>query len=175
MARSKKDIVIASLLVGLTGLLMYRVLHRPYFYEYNVEAGDRAPDFDLTAEDGTGLRLDDYRGKYVLLNFWATWCPPCIQEMPSLNSVHEDFRERGLVVLGISVDEDQEVYQSFLSNRGVTFPTVRDPERSVSVRYGTFKYPETYLIDREGTVIRKYVGPEDWRRPEILNYLRSLL
>ncbi len=173
MPWSRKEIVVASLLAGLTGLLLFRVL--PYFHQYKVEVGDQAPDFDLTADDGTGLRLRDYQGKYVLLNFWATWCPPCVEEMPSLNNLHTSLGDRGLVVLGISVDEDAEVYRQFLASRGVTFPTVRDPERTVSTRYGTFKYPETYLIDRQGNVIRKYVGPENWNRPEIQNYLRSLL
>jgi peroxiredoxin len=111
----------------------------------------------------------------VLLNFWATWCPPCIEELPSLNSIYSELRDRGLVVLGVSVDEDRALYQRFLTAHKVSFPTVIDPERSVSTRYGTFKYPESYLIDPEGIVIRKYVGAEDWQRPEIANYLRSLL
>ena len=95
--------------------------------------------------------------------------------MPSLNAAYERFRNDGFVVLGISVDEDAEDYRSFLRNSGVTFPTVRDPERTVSTRYGTMKYPESYLISRDGRVLRKYVGPEDWGRPEISNYLRSVL
>jgi peroxiredoxin len=174
MAWPKKDLFVVCLLAGLTSLLVYRLV--PYFSEHNVEVGDRAPDFNLSSETGTGLSLSDYAGKkFVLLNFWATWCPPCIEEMPSLNRVHEMLRDQGLVVLGVSVDEDEEAYKRFLSNAGVSFPTARDPERTVSTRYGTFKYPETYLINPEGKVIRKYVGPENWERPEVLNYLRSLL
>lgn len=160
-------------MVLLSGVLIFRLV--PYFQRYNVDVGDRAPGFNLTSDNGEGMRLEDYRGKYVLLNFWATWCQPCVEELPSLNSVYQGMRDKGLIVLGVSVDEDKDLYRRFLEAHRVGFPTVRDPERSVSTRYGTFKYPETYLIDREGVVIRKYVGAEDWRRPEIANYLQSLL
>lgn len=173
MTSSRRQIVTGGLMGVLTGLLVYRVA--PYFRVYNVDVGDKAPGFNLTADAGTGMSLEDYRGKYVLLNFWATWCPPCIQELPSLNNIHERFRDRGLVVVGVSVDEDKEAYQKFLQQRGVTFPTARDPQQTVNIRYGTTKFPESYLIDREGYVRRKYVGPEDWERPEIVNYLSSLL
>lgn len=169
MPRSRRELVVLCLIAGLTGLLFYRVL--PYLHVYEVEIGDKAPEFELAG----GVRLADYRGKLVLLNFWATWCPPCVAEMPSLNNLYERFREDGLVVLGVSVDEEEEIYDRFLERWGVSFPTVRDPERTVSVRYGTMKYPETYLIDRQGVVIRKYIGPENWGQPEIVNYVRSVL
>jgi len=160
-------------MAGLAGMLVYKV--EPYVRDYNVEPGERAPEFDLTNENGVGIRLSDYRGRFVLLNFWATWCPPCVEEMPSLNRLYERFRDDGLVVLGISVDEEGQAYERFLEMADVQFPTARDPERKVSARYGTSRYPETYLIGPEGEVIRKYVGAEDWERPEIVNYLRSLL
>ncbi len=165
--------MVYGLALALAAVMVYRV--QGYLRVYDVQAGDRAPGFRLVDEQGLGLSLDDYRGKLVLLNFWATWCPPCVQEMPSLNATYEQFREDGFVVLGVSVDEDAAQYSDFLARRGVTFPTVRDPERHVSTRYGTLKYPESYLISRDGRVLRKYVGPEDWGRPEIANYLRSVL
>ncbi len=173
MPWSKKELVYWALLIGLTTALLARVV--PYLEIHDVGVGDRAPDFDLAAADGSGIRLEDYRGKLVLLNFWATWCPPCVEEMPSLNFVYEHLRGKGIVVLGVSVDEDEAVYRDFLQRARVRFPTVRDPQRTIPTRYGTLKYPETYLIDREGYVLRKYVGAEDWTRPEIINYLSSLL
>jgi len=173
MTSSWRQIVTGVLMGALVGLLLYRVV--PYLRVYDVEMGDKAPAFTLSGDTGTGMSLDDYKGKYVLLNFWATWCPPCIQELPSLNNIHERFRDKGLVVVGISVDEDKQAYQQFLKARGVTFPTARDPEQTVNTRYGTTKFPETYLIDPDGYVRRKYVGPEDWERPEIVNYLSSIL
>lgn len=173
MARVGRETFVYGLALALAAVMVYRV--QGYLRVYDVEAGDRAPGFRLEDEQGIGVSLDDYRGKVVLLNFWATWCPPCVQEMPSLNATYEGFRDDGFVVLGISVDEDARQYADFLRDAGVTFPTARDPERSVSTRYGTMKYPESYLISRDGKVLRKYVGPEEWRRPEIANYIRSVL
>ena len=152
---------------------MWRVT--PHLRVYNVDVGDRAPSFELADDSGSGARLEDYRGKYVLLNFWATWCAPCVQEVPSLNTLQEQFKENGLVVLGISVDENKDAYDQFLTSFNVTFPTVRDPEMAVASRYGTSMYPESYLIDRDGQVVRKYIGPENWMSPEIVNYFHSLL
>lgn len=173
MSWSKRELVYWGLLVGMTTALLIRVV--PYLEIHNVRVGDRAPDFNLTGEEGSGIQLRDYRGKVVLLNFWATWCPGCVDEMPSLNLLHQHLREKGLLVLGVSVDEDEVAYRDFLRRMKIRFPTVRDPERVVPTRYGTLKYPETYLIDREGYVLRKYVGAENWMRPEIKNYLSSLL
>lgn len=173
MPRLGREPLVYGLALALLCVMVYRV--QGYLREYDVQPNDRAPGFSLVNDQGIGVSLDDYEGKVVLLNFWATWCPPCIQEMPSLNATYERFREDGLVVLGISVDEDADEYSDFLRTAGVTFPTVRDPERTVSTRYGTMKYPESYLISRDRRVLRKYVGPEDWSRPEIANYLRSVL
>jgi cytochrome c biogenesis protein CcmG, thiol:disulfide interchange protein DsbE len=173
MSRLNREAILASLMVVLSGVMIVRLV--PYFRQYNVGPGDRAPVFNLSGDNGTGLRLEDYRGKYVLLNFWATYCVPCVEELPSLNAVYDSMRDKGLIVLGVSVDENQEAYQRFLTAHNVTFPTARDPEWTAAIRYGTSKIPETYLIDREGTVLRKYVGAENWQRPEILNYLQSLL
>ncbi|MDA0204935.1 MAG: TlpA disulfide reductase family protein [Acidobacteria bacterium] len=173
MALSRKSAVSLGLTLLLAVVLMWRVA--PYLRIYKVDAGDRAPGFELAGDNGAGARLEDYRGKYVLLNFWATWCPPCVQELPSLNTLHRELEPNGLVVLGISVDENKEAYEQFLDRFDVGFPTVRDPEMAVASRYGTNMYPETYLIDRDGLVVRKYIGGDDWMRPEIVNYLRSLL
>ena len=169
MPRSPRELVVLGLIAALTGLLFYRVV--PYLHSYEVEIGDQAPNFELAG----GVRLTDYSGKLVLLNFWATWCAPCVAEVPSLNNLYERFRDEGLVVLAISIDEEEDVYKRFLERFGVTFPTVRDPERKVSARYGTMKYPETYLINREGIVIRKYINAQEWDQPEIVNYMRSVL
>ena len=159
--------------VLLSGVLLWRTA--PYLTLNDVNVGDRAPRVELRADSGAEVDLSDYRGKFVLLNFWATWCPPCVQELPSLNQLAREFESSGLVVLGVSVDEDQQAYEQFLERFDVSFPTVRDPERVAANRFGTMKYPETYLIDPDGYVKQKYVGAENWMRPEIVNYLRSLL
>jgi peroxiredoxin len=153
--------------------MVYRIW--PYLQIYNVQAGDRAPGFSLTTDSGQGINLSDYKGKWVLVNFWASWCPPCVQETPSLNELQNELRDEGLVVIGISADESEEAYQQFLDRFGITFPTVRDASRQAQIRYGTQLLPESYLINPEGIVVRKYAGAENFMRPEVLNYFRSLL
>jgi len=130
-----------------------------------------APDFNV-ADGSTSIHLANYRGKVVVLNFWATWCAPCIQEMPGLIDLHHDRPD--LTVLGVSIDEDPEAYSRFLVRRHVDFPTVRDPNQSAAKLFHTDGWPETYIIDRQGIIRRKIVGDPDWSNPEIRAYLKSL-
>ena len=170
MSFSQRQAVVFGLSLVLSAVLLYRI--SPYLRIYQVEAGDRAPASELAK---VGVDLEAYEGKYVLLNLWATWCPPCVQETPSLNQLHQELSSDGFVVPGVSVDRDDQAYQQFIDRFGLEFPTARDPEMLVASRYGTNKYPESYLIDPDGYVVKKYVGAENWMRPEIVNYLRSLL
>jgi cytochrome c biogenesis protein CcmG, thiol:disulfide interchange protein DsbE len=130
-----------------------------------------APDF--TVADGTSsIHLANYRGKVVLLNFWASWCEPCVLELPSLLQLHHD--QPNLAILAVSIDEDPEAYSSFLVRRHVDLITVRDPSQSAARLYKTEMWPETYVIDRNGVIRRKFVGPQDWSSPEIRSFLKSL-
>jgi peroxiredoxin len=131
-----------------------------------------APDFAVTDSDRS-IALRDFRGKVVVLNFWATWCPPCVQEMPSLTAMQARLRDR-VSVVAISVDEDPDTYHRFLRENKIELLTVRDPERKSSQLYGSSKYPETYIIDRSGILRRKFIGPVEWTSPEILEYLNKL-
>jgi len=110
----------------------------------------------------------------VVLNFWATWCPPCVQELPSLLTMQERLRGKGVTVLGVSIDVDGDAYHRFLKLRNVNFLTVRDPEQKVATTYGTAGWPETYVIDRQGVLRRKFVGPVDWTSPEVMDFLSKL-
>ena len=135
------------------------------------QQGLKAPDF--TVSDGTtSVHLASYRGKVVLLNFWATWCAPCVMEMPSLLQLHRDMPN--LEIIGVSVDDDAQAYTSFLRNRHIDFTTVRDPSESAPNLFHTDMWPETYVIDRKGVIRRKFVGAQDWTSPEIQAYLKSL-
>ena len=135
------------------------------------QTGQVAPDF--TVSDGTTtVHLASYRGRVVLLNFWATWCAPCIVEMPSLIQLHRD--QPGLAVLAVSIDEDADAYSSFLLRRHVDLLTVRDPGQTASRLYHTEQWPETYVIDRQGVIRRKFIGAQDWSSPEVRAYLKSL-
>jgi thiol-disulfide isomerase/thioredoxin len=135
------------------------------------QTGRLAPDF--TVSDGTtSIHLASYRGNVVLLNFWATWCGPCIAEMPSLLALHHD--QPSLAILAVSVDEDPDAYTSFLLRRHVDLTTVRDPDETAAKLFHTDMWPETYVIDRKGFIRRKFVGAQDWSSPEIRAYLKSL-
>ena len=130
-----------------------------------------APDF--TVSDGTtSVHLANYRGKVVLLNFWATWCQPCLVELPSLLQLHRD--QPNLVILAVSIDEDPDAYKHFIARRHVDLITVRDPTESAAKLFHTDMWPETYVIDRKGIIRSKYVGAQDWSDPEIRAFLSTL-
>ena len=135
--------------------------------------GDAAPDFSLQDSDHTVV-LNQFRGQVVILNFWASWCPPCQQELPSLMNMQDRTRARGVVVLGVSIDVDGDAYHRFLKQRGVNFITVRDPDQKISGVYGTHVWPESYIIDRQGVLRRKVIGPINWIAPDVLEYLSKL-
>ncbi len=160
-------------IIGCMALLAYGVvsaLRTPV-----VGVNDRAPDFSVTTDNGRTISRSDFGGRLLVLNFWATWCPPCIEEMPSLDRLQQRFASSGLVVLGISVDRDSDAYRRFLERARVSFLTARDPEARISSRYGTFKFPETYLIDRRGRVREKIIGPADWTEAAMMERIRRLL
>jgi len=130
-----------------------------------------APDF--TVSDGaTTVHLANYRGRVVLLNFWATWCMPCLEEMPSLLALHHE--EPSLVILAVSVDDNPAAYSRYIARNHVDLITVRDPDESAAKLYHTDMWPETYVIDRNGVIRRKFVGPQDWTSSEIDKYLKGL-
>jgi cytochrome c biogenesis protein CcmG/thiol:disulfide interchange protein DsbE len=136
------------------------------------ELGKIAPAF--TIRNGSQMAsLSQYRGQVVLINFWASWCAPCIDELPSLLALHH--RLPGLAILGISIDSDPEAYRNFLAQYRIDFPTIRDGSQETMHRYGTTQIPESYLIDRSGHIVRKYVSEQNWTDPEIVETLSSLL
>lgn len=160
---------IVVLLVALVGVVADTLRDK------TIGVGDRAPDFQIQTESGLTVSRSDFGGKVLVLNFWATWCPPCIEEMPSLDQLHAQFKEDGVVVLGVSVDEDQAAYRSFLERSKVSFLVANDPQASISDRFGTYRYPETYVIDARGMVVQKIIGKADWTDARMVNYIRSLL
>ncbi|MGZ4789893.1 MAG: peroxiredoxin family protein [Terriglobales bacterium] len=135
--------------------------------------GSAAKDFTVRDSDHQ-VSLNQFRGQVVVLNFWATWCPPCTQELPSMMDMQNQLRSRGVVVLGVSIDVDDDAYHRFLKQRNVNFVTVRDPEQKVAGMYGTSGWPESYIIDRQGVLRRKVVGPINWESPEVLQFLSKL-
>src|SRR5579872_7263608 len=137
-------------------------------------AGSTAKPFSFV-EDGKPLQLSDLRGKVVVLNYWATWCPPCVEETPSLIELNKRLASRNAVVLGVSVDGDEAAYRKFIQDHGINFLTSRDPSKKSAQDYGTVMYPETYIIDRKGKIARKVIGPQDWNSAEMTAYFDALL
>jgi cytochrome c biogenesis protein CcmG, thiol:disulfide interchange protein DsbE len=136
-------------------------------------AGRRAKDFSMQIAGAS--HLADLKGKVVVLDFWASWCPPCLEEAQSLNRLQEQIAPRGGVVVAISEDEDAAAYDKFLQDNHVTFPSYRDPTKKIKESYGTVMIPEAYLIDREGRLARKIVGAQDWQSPEVMGSIDVLL
>lgn len=135
------------------------------------QIGSAAPTFSVS--DGSqAADLSKLRGKVVVLNFWATWCLPCIEELPSLMELQR--RMPDVAIVAISTDEDTAAYRQFLSEHNIQLRTVNDSAQKVNPRYGTFRYPETYVIDRKGVLRRKFIGPQTWTSPEIMDYLAKL-
>ena len=135
------------------------------------QTGKVAPDFKVS-DGSTSIHLADYRGKVILLNFWASWCGPCVAELPSLLQLHRS--DPNLVILAVSIDEDPGAYSHFIRQRHVDLITVRDPGQAAANLYHTDMWPETYLIDRKGIIRRKFVGAQDWSDPEIRQYIGSM-
>jgi cytochrome c biogenesis protein CcmG, thiol:disulfide interchange protein DsbE len=133
--------------------------------------GKPAPEFTVS-DSVRSVTLSQLRGRVVILNLWATWCPPCIEELPSLLAMHRELPD--LAIVAISEDQDDAVYRKFLAQHQIDLMTVRDPSQRVNALYGTVQIPETYVIDRQGILRRKFVSAQDWTDPEILKYLRSL-
>ena len=134
--------------------------------------GSAAPDFTVKDSDRT-VNLRDLRGKIVILNFWTSWCEPCIIEMPSLSRLQKEMGSK-VTVLAVSTDDDPDAYHRFLRQYNIEFLTVNDPAKKSSDLYGTTGQPETFIIDPSGKLRRKFIGPVNWTSPEIVEYLQKL-
>ncbi len=141
-----------------------------------IAEGNMAPDFTLPGLDGKMVRLREKRGKVIFLNIWASWCPPCIEEMPSIQKLHKVFEGEKFEILAVSIDEaGAEAVAPFMKNHGLTFPVLIDPKSSIQYAYGTTGVPESFVIDKNGVLLMKFKGPADWATPDALRYFRELI
>ena len=140
-----------------------------------VKAGDMAPDFKVVTESGQTITRANFGGKVLVLNFWASWCPPCIEETPSLNAFAQQMKDQGVVVLAVSIDTNATLYKRFIEKYKVGFDTARDPDANISADYGTFQIPESYVIDRTGHVREKIISNMNWVDPEFVARVKSFL
>ncbi len=134
--------------------------------------GAQAPDFTVQDSDRT-LSLHDYRGKIVVLNLWATWCGPCLDEIPDLDLLQKRMGDK-ITIVAVSYDDKASDYQQFIREHPMAFITVHDRDRKLKDLYQPTGPPETYVIDRSGKILRKFIGPQRWAGPEIVDYLQKL-
>ena len=134
-----------------------------------------APDFTLAGADGRKTSLKDYRGKVVFLNFWATWCESCRDEMPSMERLYQEFKGKGLEIVAVNVKEATPQAMAFHRKLKLTYPMLLDPQGEVGLLYGAFGLPVTYLIDRKGTVLARLWGPADWHSAGARKLITSLV
>lgn len=171
MQSVKIDRLLRVSILVLAAVLVYVIYAG--IHERVVVAGDSAPEFTITTESGQTVSVPNFGGKVLVLNFWASWCEPCIRETPSMSRFAQEYAGKGVVVLGVSVDKDEKAYRAVLQKFKPAFLTAR--ELKTHEDYGTFMYPETYIIDATGKVVRKYEEPVDWLAPDTLQYINSLL
>ena len=141
-----------------------------------VVAGARAPAFTLPKVGAPGdVSMADLKGKVVLINFWATWCKPCEDEMPAMERLYRAVGQQGFELVAVSVDESGEPVEAFRKRLGLSFPIVLDSTQEVAGRYQAFRFPETLLVGRDGVVVEKYIGPREWDAEVYVDRIRSLV
>jgi peroxiredoxin len=174
---NKKQVIFLFVLVIFVALVVvgYLVKDKPAGRKI-ITSGDRAPDFRLPTSDGRQVSLSDFRGKTVMVHFWATWCPPCVEEMPALDKLNKALAGTDFVMLAVSADEGGvEAVAPFMQSNRLSLPVLFDPGGEVAGLYGTFKFPETYIVDREGVVRYKVIGSRDWAEPANIQSMRELV
>jgi peroxiredoxin len=153
--------------------------NNPFFQSANqapVRVGLPAPDFTFPGLDGNKVSLSDYRGKVVFVNIWATWCPPCVEEMPSMQKLYQKLKGENFEILAVSIDsKGAKVVAPFMKKYQLTFPALLDSMGTIKRIYKTTGVPESYIIDKDGILAKKVLGPLDWSQPDVLRLFRDLI
>ena len=141
-----------------------------------IESDVPAPDFSFPGLDGKKIRLSDYKGKVVLVNIWATWCPPCVDEMPSMEKLYRKFKEQNFEILAVSIDESgRKAVAPFMKKNRLTFPALIDSDGTIKSAYRIAAIPESFIIDKQGVLVKKIVGPLDWADPQVFRFFGDLI
>jgi len=141
-----------------------------------IKGNKKSPDFSLQDFSGKKVEIKQFKGKIIFLNFWATWCGPCKEEMPSLELLHRQFKEKNFVLLTISVDyEGIKPVQEFINKHQYTFPVLLDPKGETLDLFEVKGIPTTFLIDKKGKMVGKAIGPRDWKSAEVVSLLNLLI
>jgi peroxiredoxin len=180
MKRQKKLVILISLIALSVGFYFIFVKSNRIStggrWGPGPKVGEIAPDFMLKKFEGDTISLADYRGKVVFLNFWATWCPPCVEEMPSMEMLYQKLQGREFEILAINVGEEGEkIIRPFMGKHSLTFPVLLDPNKKIYGLYGLTGIPETFIIDKNGIVDSKIIGGQDWMARKWLHYFDRII
>jgi len=141
-----------------------------------IKQGSPAPKFTLPGLDGKPVSLADFKGKVVFLNIWATWCPPCRDEMPSMEKLYQGLRGKDFEILAVSIDATgAKAVNPFVKEFKLSFPVLLDPEESLKNLYGMTGVPESFIINKQGIIEKVVIGPMDWATPEVIDFFRNLM
>lgn len=174
----KNRVLFLSVLLALT--IFYWFSIQDHSHPHNAvigqpASGEPAPDFTVKDEQGREVRLSDLKGKVVLVHFWATWCPPCVSEFPLLNELYGKLKNSDFVLLAVSMDEKgKKAIDAFRKKISFDFPVYLNPDQTIADLYGSYGLPESFLIDKQGVIVRKIVGPQEWNKPSWEKKIREL-
>jgi len=169
------------ILLMISGLLILSLLNRNRSYNKSVkivpiEIGLPAPDFTFPGINGKMVSLSDFRGKVVLVNIWATWCASCVDEMPSMERLYQNLKGKDFEILAVSIDSlGVKVVAPFMKKYKLTFPALIDSSGTIGAGYRTTGVPESFIIDKNGILVKKIIGPRDWAQPELLRFFQDLI
>lgn len=174
--RKPRRLLLAAVALGLGYAAALSFYPQAHFDAEASTESEPAPEVTLTRLGGGVTRLSDYRGKWVLLNFWATWCPPCVAEMPSMEEFSKKFKSRNVVVLAVSVDRgNPDRIKKFVKQYGITFEVFHDPDSDASNKFGVSSLPASYIINPKGNIVSQAQGMREWTDPEIIDYVNGLM
>jgi peroxiredoxin len=174
-----RSAVLVFLLIA--GLLVLWLLHRNRssdnpVQQVPIETGLAAPDFTFPGIDGKMVKLSDHRGKIVLVNIWATWCPSCVDEMPSMEKLYQKLQGEKFEILAVSIDSlGATAVEPFMKKYHLTFPALIDSAGAIRMGYRTTGVPESFIIDKNGILVKKIIGPINWAQPEVLRFFHDLI
>jgi peroxiredoxin len=164
--------------LGVAALVIVFALkqNNPYLKFSPLRVGQPAPDFTLPGLDGKMVSLSDHRGHVVLVNVWATWCPPCVDEMPSMDTLYLELKGENFEILAVSIDAlGKKAVAPFMKKYNLSFPALMDQDGTIKTLFQTTGVPESFIINQEGILIEKVIGPKDWATPQVVGFFRNLL
>jgi len=174
-----RGVILVFLMIA-GGLVLFLLNRNGTYYpqgkQVSIAVGIPAPDFTFPDINGKMVSLSDFRGKVVLVNIWATWCPPCVEEMPSMKTLYQKLKEKDFEILAVSIDTlGLEAVAPFMKKYNLAFPALIDSAGTIGQTYGITGVPESFVVDKNGILVKKIIGPLDWANPEVLLFFHTLI